>query len=70
MQAPAEALKNAKVAYAMRYREWYPDFHKELENATTAMLNGQLTPQGFCDRMEKAAEKTRNDPNVTKHTMD
>ena len=70
MQAPAEALKNAKVAYAMRYREWYPDFHKELENATTAMLNGQLTPQGFCDRMEKAAERTRNDPNVSKHTMD
>jgi hypothetical protein len=31
------------------------------------MLNGQLTPQGFCERMEKAAEKTRNDKNVRKH---
>jgi N-acetylglucosamine transport system substrate-binding protein len=67
MQAPAEALKNAKTIYAMRYREWYPEFHTELENATTAMLNGQLTPQGFCERMEKAAEKTRNDKNVRKH---
>jgi N-acetylglucosamine transport system substrate-binding protein len=70
MVAPAEALKNAKTVYAMRYREWYPAFHKELENATTALLNGQLTPQGFCDRVEAAAEKTRNDPNIKKRTME
>ena len=70
MQAPAQALKDAKTVYAMRYREWYPAFHKELENATTALLNGQVTPEGFCDRVEAAAEKTRNDSSIKKWKMD
>lgn len=69
LEAPAAALKNAKTIYAMQYREWYPAFHKELENATTALLNGELTPQGFCDRLEAAAEKTRNDPDVKKRKV-
>lgn len=70
MQAPAEALQNAKTVYAMRYREWYPAFHTELENATTALLNGQLTPETFCDRVEAAAQKTREDQNIKKRKME
>jgi N-acetylglucosamine transport system substrate-binding protein len=70
MKAPADALKNAKTVYAMRYREWYPVFHKELENATTALLNGQLTPESFCDRVEAAAAETRNDDTITKRKME
>jgi len=69
MQAPAEALKNAKTVYAMQYREWYKAFHKELEGALTAMLNGELTPEGFCDRVEAKAEQTRNDTSITKRKM-
>ncbi len=69
LKAPAEALRNAKTVYALQYREWYPAFQKELENSLTAMLNGELTPQAFCDRVEAAAEKTRNDTNVKKHRV-
>lgn len=70
LKEPARAYAAAQTKYAMRYREWYPAFHKELENATTALLNGQLTPEGFCERVEAAAEKTRNDPKIKKRKME
>jgi N-acetylglucosamine transport system substrate-binding protein len=70
LKEPARAYGAAKTKYAMRYREWYPAFHKELENATTALLNGQVTPEGFCDRVEAAAEKTRNDNGLKKRKME
>jgi N-acetylglucosamine transport system substrate-binding protein len=66
---PAEALRNSKNVWAVQYRQWYPAFNKEVENSLTAMLNGELTPQGFCDRVEAAAEKTRKDKSITKHKL-
>ena len=63
---PARVFKESKDVWAQMYREWYRAFEKEIENALTAMLNGELTPQGFCDRVEAAAEKTRNDTDIIK----
>jgi N-acetylglucosamine transport system substrate-binding protein len=64
---PAEAVKNAKTLWACQFRQWYPAFQKELEGALTSMLNGELTPQQFVDRVEAEAEKTRNDPEIPKY---
>jgi len=69
LKAPAAAFKAAKEVWAVQYRQWYPAFQTEIENALTTMLNGQLTPQQFCDRVETAAERTRNDKSVTKHKL-
>ena len=66
---PAAALKNSKYVWAEQYRNWYPAFDKEIQNSLTAMLNGELTPQGFCDRVEAAADKTRKDDSITKHKL-
>ena len=52
-----------------QFRWWYPALEKEVENALTALLNGEITPQAFCDRVEAAAEKTRKDDSVTKHKL-
>ena len=69
LKAPNAAFKEAKEVWAVQYRQWYPSFQTELENSLTSMLNGQLTPQQFCDRVEAAAEKTRNDKSITKHKL-
>lgn len=66
---PSEALKGSKAVWAVQYRQWYPAFNKEIENALTAMLNGELTPEAFCERVEKAAEAVRNDSAITKHKV-
>lgn len=69
LKRPAESFKASKQVWAVQYRQWYPAFNTEIENALTAMLNGELTPQTFCDRVEAAAEKTRKDESVKKHRL-
>ena len=69
LKAPAAAFKASKNVWSIQFRHWYPAFEKEIENALTGMLNGELTPEAFVDRVEAGAEKTRKDPNVTKHKL-
>lgn len=66
---PAAAMRASKQVWAVQYRQWYPAFNTEIENALTAMLNGEATPQQFCNRVEAAAEKTRNDSSITRHKV-
>ena len=69
LAAPAAAFKASKEVWSNQYRQWYPKFHTEVENALTSMLNGELTPEAFCDRVETAAEATRNDKDIKKHRL-
>lgn len=66
---PSKAFQNSKTVYSYEVRYWYPKMETEIENALTAMLNNTATPQEFCDRCEAAAEKTRSDKSITKHTL-
>lgn len=64
---PNRLFKQSKTVYSYEARHWYPELETTLENNLTSLLNGDMTPEQFCDAAEQAAEKTRNDPNVTKH---
>jgi N-acetylglucosamine transport system substrate-binding protein len=66
---PARFFRESKQLYATQYRQWYPAFQTEIEGAMTSMLNGQLTPKQFCDRVEAEAEKVRTDPNIKKYRL-
>lgn len=66
---PSAAFKASKAVWSDQFRNWYPALEKEVENALTSLLNGELTPQAFCDRVEAAAEKTRKDDSITKHKV-
>lgn len=68
--APAKAFKESKQVYADEFVSWYPSLKKEVENALTSMLNGQLTPLAFCERVEKKAEEIRADSTIPKHKLD
>ena len=69
LKGPSAAFKRSKLAWADQYRAWYPGLETEAEGALTSLLNKGLTPQGFCDRMEAAAEKVRGDDSITKHKL-
>jgi N-acetylglucosamine transport system substrate-binding protein len=69
LKAPRATLKASKTVYAVQFRHWYPTLSTELENALTSLLNGQTTVDALCDRVEAAAEKLRQDSNVTKHQV-
>ncbi len=69
LKGAATAFKSSKLLWTVEVRFWYPTFEKELESSLSALLNKELTPEKFCERVEAAAEKVRNDPNVTKHKL-
>lgn len=67
---PSKAFKGSKQVWAYIGRQWYPAMEKEIEDALTSMLNGEITPEQFCDRAEAAAEATRMDDAILKHKLD
>lgn len=69
LKAPQQAFSASGDMYALQFRHWYKAFDTEIQNALTAMLNGELTPEQFCDRVEAAAEKTRQDSSIKKYKL-
>jgi N-acetylglucosamine transport system substrate-binding protein len=68
-EAAAKALESSKAIWSAEYRYWYKDFNKELEGAMASLLAGDLTPEAFCERVEKKAAETREDKDVIKRTI-
>lgn len=66
---PAKLFKASQTVWADEFRNWYPELDKEIQNAITAMLNGEITPEQLCDRAEKKAEAVRNDESIKKHKL-
>ncbi len=69
LQSQDDLFKQSKTVYSYIARQWYPQMETSIENALTSLLNGDITPQQFCDRAEAAAKKTRDDPNIMKHHL-
>lgn len=69
LEAPARALSGAKTVWSVQYRQWYPAMQKAIEGAMTSLLNGQLTPEQFCDRCEQAAQAARDDASLPKYKV-
>jgi N-acetylglucosamine transport system substrate-binding protein len=69
LQGAADAFKNSNATYAPLWREWYPTLYKAVEGAITELLNGQLTPEAFGDKIEAEAEKIRNNPDIPKRKV-
>ncbi len=65
----AAAFRNSKAVWSIQFTQWYPSVGKALENAMTALLNGEATPEQFVRRAEDAAEKVRQDASIPKHRV-
>jgi N-acetylglucosamine transport system substrate-binding protein len=67
LKAPAEAFKNSKTVWSIKFRQWYKSFEKELEDSVTALVSKKLSAAEFCERVEKAAKAVREDESIKKH---
>ena len=67
LKAPAEAFKNSKSVWSIKFRQWYKVFEDELEKSVTALVTKKVTAEQFCDRVEKAAQAVREDDQIKKH---
>lgn len=70
LESPADAFKNAKTVYSADYIQWYPTLGKAAQDAMAALMTGEATPEQFVDRLERAAEQVRQDPNIPKHRVE
>jgi N-acetylglucosamine transport system substrate-binding protein len=70
LERPAEIFNAAKSKWHSEYRFWYPELAEEAEKAMSALLEGKINAQTFCDRLEAKAEEVRNNPKIKKHTVD
>ncbi len=69
LKSAATDFKSSKAVWAAQWKDWYPELYKNIGNLVTQLLNGDVTPDQFADQAEAAAEKTRQDPDVTKHKV-
>lgn len=65
----ARVFREAKTVWSVEYIQWYPTLGTASQNAMAALLNGEITPEQFCERVEAAAEAVRKDPNIPKHRV-
>ena len=66
---PAKCMREASVVWDADYAMWYPAFRKAAESAMGALINDEVTPEQFLDRLEAAAAKVRNDKSIPKHEV-
>ena len=69
LQGAADAYRKSKTVWSSEYPQWYPAFSKEVEGAMTKLLAGEATPEQFVERLEAAAEKTRQDKTLKRHMI-
>jgi N-acetylglucosamine transport system substrate-binding protein len=69
MQSALDAVQAARgETFNFRFLSWYPELRIEYENALGAVLNGDLSPEGFGDRVETQARRLRQDPDLVRMT--
>lgn len=69
LKAPAAAFRSARVTYSSEYAQWYPALGKASQDAMSALMTGEATPEQFVQRLEDAAEAARRDANLPKHKV-
>ena len=50
--------------FNFRFSSWYLELENEFRNALGALLNQDITPERFAERMEAMAERLRRDPDT------
>lgn len=70
LSGAANAFKSSKYVWASQWQSWYRELYKSVETNVTSLANGQITPEEFAERCEAAAEKTRRDPDILKHSTE
>ena len=69
LEDAAAAFRAAHTVYSSEYVQWYPPLAVASRNATAALMNGEITPEQFVQRLEDAAAAARKDPNLPRRQV-
>ncbi|MDP9849894.1 N-acetylglucosamine/diacetylchitobiose ABC transporter substrate-binding protein [Streptosporangium lutulentum] len=61
-----QAAAGSNVITYSSFENWYKEFETELRKQTNALMFGRISADEFCDKMQKAADKTKADSSITK----
>lgn len=53
--------------FGYKYRTWYPELAKAVDDATGELLAGRADPEQWADRIQQAADRTAADDSIAKH---
>lgn len=70
LQANVLVQEEDAVILQLAYELWYKSLHKKINNALTALIMGEYTPEKFCEEVEKEADRIRKDDNIFKYHLD
>jgi len=68
LQSALDAVKAAKgETFYMRFMDWYEEMQDGVNNALAALLYEGIPPEEFARRIEKIAQRIREDPTIVKY---
>ena len=67
VEANQELSQKNIQTYFISWRLWYKPLFKKVMDSITEMVSGKITPEEFCEDVEKEAERTRRAPEIIKY---
>ncbi|GIH77947.1 N-acetylglucosamine/diacetylchitobiose ABC transporter substrate-binding protein [Planobispora longispora] len=62
----AQTAAGANIVTYNSFEGWYKELETELRRQTNALMFGRISAEQFCEKMQKAADKTKADSSITK----
>ncbi|MEU4535296.1 N-acetylglucosamine/diacetylchitobiose ABC transporter substrate-binding protein [Streptosporangium sp. NPDC023825] len=62
----AQTAAGQNIVTFSSFENWYKEFETELRKQTNALMFGRISADEFCEKMQKAADKTKADSSITK----
>ena len=69
VQANNELSRDGVNTYFATWRLWYKPLFKKVLDSMTEMVTGIITPEKFCEEVEKEAERIRKAPDIVKYRV-
>ncbi|MEU1875896.1 N-acetylglucosamine/diacetylchitobiose ABC transporter substrate-binding protein [Streptosporangium sp. NPDC020072] len=62
----AQTAAGQNIVTFSAFENWYKELETELRKQTNALMFGRISADEFCDKMQKAADKSKSDSSITK----
>lgn len=65
----AKVIRKAKKTWYPDCTEWYPTLGKVIQDGMAALINKEITPAEYVEKIEKEAARIRKDKKIVKHKV-
>ena len=70
LKIPLNRVNNSRYIWNTDHESWYPSLATEANSAFVDLYNEVITPQEFVNRMDKASQEVRNNPDIRKFKVE